>query len=505
MNWYRKLYRPSARKTLAAYVLTIESIKERVADARELMESLKSLHVAEEVALVPAIYWKDEESVTGYLTRFPEHTFSESYLFRCLMGQLATTLSHISVWRQLLESGHEGALVFEDDMYINDVQRFIEVVAEVRQRRELEWVRIHLHKKFRDQILQLRNGGLLVDDPMPWGFATYYISRAGAKKMLSQCHDISTEIDWLPPQMRQHGLLDSKTVTEVVVEHHAFEGDEAELDGRHEIERRWYKQQKSASAIWTSPPVAENAELLRFISRLNNVRQLQRDGVTVLRGIFDKTIVAQARKLVLDNRGLFKNTRPSPSAGHLAGFHLFPALEPLHTMLSGNPVILDFLRFLLKDMSVRSIGLSDITINRSQHWHNDLLRGQYKNHLNGSLSWEVDGGGVYKVLFYLQDGASLKLIRGSHIKPISLNNDRSSEPGEDTDVAIVRVHAGDVAIIDIRSSHRGANESAYASGQWDDNPRILISTVLGGVDCRLTRAMEKGNFHRLMEWMDRNP
>ena len=496
---------PSAPKTLAAYVLAIESIEERAADARKLVESLESLSVAEEVALVPAIYWKDEASVIGFLTRFPEHTFSESYLCKCLVGQLATTLSHISIWRRLLESGHEGALVFEDDMYISDAPKFMEVVAEVRQRKELEWVRIHLHKKFRAQVLQLRDQGLLVNDPMPWGFATYYISRSGAKKMLNLCQNISTEIDWLPPLMRQHGLLDSKTVTGVVVEHHAFDGDEAEFNRRHEIDRLWYTVQKSASTIWTSPPVAENVRLHRFVSRLINIRELRQHGVTVLRGIFDKAAVAQARQLVLDNRDLLKNTRPSPSAGHLAGFHRFPTLEPLHTMLTGNNVILDFLRFLLKGMSVRSIGLSDITINRSQNWHKDLLRGQFKTHLNGSFTWEVDGGGMYKVLFYLQDGASLKVIRGSHIKPILLDNDRYSEPDEDADVAAVMVHAGDVVILDIRSSHRGADESSYASGQWDDDPRILISTALGGVDCKLTRAMEKGNFHRLMEWMDLHP
>ena len=157
----------SESNTLAAYVLVIESLEERVADARELTESLESLGVAKEVAIVPAIYWKDEESVIGYLTRFPEHTFSESYLCKCLMGQLATTLSHISVWRRLLESGHEGALVFEDDMYISDTSQFLDVVAEMQQRRELEWARIHLHKKYRDQVMQLRDGGLLVDDPMP--------------------------------------------------------------------------------------------------------------------------------------------------------------------------------------------------------------------------------------------------------------------------------------------------------------------------------------------------
>jgi hypothetical protein len=29
---------------------------------------------------------------------------------------------------------------------------------------------------------------------------------------------------------------------------------------------------------------------------------------------------------------------------------------------------------------VRTIGLSDITINRSQDWHKDLLRGKYRCH-----------------------------------------------------------------------------------------------------------------------------
>lgn len=495
----------SKQKTLAAYVLAIESIEERVTHARELIESLESLRVAEEVALVPAIYWKDEESVIGYLTQFPEHTFAESYLRGdCLMGQLATTLSHISVWRRLLESAHEGALVFEDDIYISDIPRFMEVIAEVQQRRGLEWVRIHLYKRYRDEVLQLRGNGLLVDDPMRSGFAAYYISRTGAKKMLARCHNISKPIDRLPLRMRQDGLLDSKTVTVVVVKHHAFEGDESGLQGRSEKEIK-YDVQKSASVIYASPPVSENVELLRFISRLSNVKQLQRDGTTVLRGIFDKATVVQARQLVLDNRSLFKNTRPSPSAGHLPSFHRFPALELLHTMLSGNPIILEFLRFMLGGMGVRSIGLSDITINRSQHWHTDLLRGSFKTHMNGSRPWDVDGGGVYKVLLYLQDGASLKTVSGSHIKPISLDDDHYSEPCENANINTIRVHAGDIVIMDIRSTHCGAEESAYASGQWDDNPRILISTMLGGIDCWLTRAMETGNFYRLMKWMDSNP
>ena len=172
-------------------------------------------------------------------------------------------------------------------------------------------------------------------------------------------------------------------------------------------------------------------------------------------------------------------------------------------MLTGNSVIKDFLEFMLKGSSVRSIGLSDITINRSQHWHNDLLRGKYQTYLDKSINWEV-GGGVYKVLFYLQDSASLKYIKGSHIKPIALDDDRYAEPGKEDEVAAIRVHAGDVVIMDVRCSHRGADESVYASGKWDDNPRILISTVLGGIDYRLTRDMEAGNSQRLLDWDERH-
>jgi hypothetical protein len=52
--------------------------------------------------------------------------------------------------------------------------------------------------------------------------------------------------------------------------------------------------------------------------------------------------------------------------------------------------------------------------------------------------------------------------------------------------------------MDIRCSHCGADEAVYAAGQWDENPRILVSTALGAMNGNLTRAMERGNFHRLI-------
>jgi hypothetical protein len=91
-----------------------------------------------------------------------------------------------------------------------------------------------------------------------------------------------------------------------------------------------------------------------------------------------------------------KNTRPTPSSRHLAGFHRYPELESLHGQLAGNKKVLNFMKLVLGVQQVRSIGLSDITINRSQNWHKDLLRGKYESYLNGVEIWDCDSAGVYK-------------------------------------------------------------------------------------------------------------
>ncbi len=236
------------------------------------------------------------------------------------------------------------------------------------------------------------------------------------------------------------------------------------------------------------------------------LQQLREDGFTVLNGIFEASAVAAARQQILDNLCLFKNTRPTPSSRHLAGFHRFPPLESLHSSLSNHPAVLGLLRELLPGATVQSIGLSDITVNRSQRWHKDLLRGRFSQYLDESaLRWDEHGAGVYKALLYLQKGSSLRIVRGSHLEPGSLEDDRHSEPNDPDRVAIVAVEAGDVVIMDIRCSHCGADESAYIDGQWDEEPRMLVSTALGDQNHPLTRAMEIGNFYRLLDWVDRNP
>ena len=550
---------------IAAYILAIESIEERFTDAKNLAVSLKPLEVFQEISIVPAIFWKAPQTIVEFLTRFPEYTFTQKFLLKGKIGQVATALSHISIWRRLIESEHNGALIFEDDIYVSDVPQFVKTMDALKKNQDVDWVRVHLLRGYLDMALKKTNDSFFIDDTLPFGFAAYYVSKSGAKKMLEHCHNMNAPIDWLPPLMKKRGDLSTKALLDNIVEHHEFNGGAHELAKRHKIELRSGRPQKSPSSIWTSPPVSANIQLYSFLldqtktwvskntsakelkdsrrptkpqggsNRLSaaviceqkdhwmfspivsetdllqpaardfNVNELRQNVITVLTAVFDKQSVQRSREDVLSNRCLLKKTRVTPSSGHLAGFHRFPALEPLHTMLTCHPSINRFLEVVLDREKVRSIGLSDITINRSQTWHKDLLRGKFRHYLDGVLNWDIDGGGVYKILFYLQDSTSLKYIKGSHLTAVSLENDKQLEPTDDTLVSSITVSAGDIVIMDIRCSHKGTDESFYADGQYDANPNILISTMLGGVNRQLTTAMEIGNFHRLQEWMVRFP
>jgi hypothetical protein len=236
-----------------------------------------------------------------------------------------------------------------------------------------------------------------------------------------------------------------------------------------------------------------------------HVAELKSEGFTTLSGVCRPSDIESARELILANRHLMKNTRPTPSSGHLAGFHRYPCLEPLHTMLTSLAGVDEVVREALNGSEPQTIGLSDITINRSQQWHKDLLRGEFMQYLDAnSLRWDLNGTGVFKILLYLQQGSSLKIISGSHLRSRSLDDDRHSQPCEGETISTVPVEPGDVVIMDIRCSHRGADESAYIQGQWDDNLRILVSTAIGAENHPLTHAMEKGNFARMTAWMARH-
>jgi hypothetical protein len=132
------------------------------------------------------------------------------------------------------------------------------------------------------------------------------------------------------------------------------------------------------------------------------------------------------------------------------------------------------------------------------------LRGEYQSFLQDVDVWGEEGGGVFRILLYLQDSSSLKIVKGSHLEPVALDKDEHCEPDDDSRVMSVSVEEGDIAVMDVRTSHCGSPEHVFQSEEFTVNPRAMVATTLGMVDGRLTDAMEAGNARRLMDWQERH-
>ena len=116
------------------------------------------------------------------------------------------------------------------------------------------------------------------------------------------------------------------------------------------------------------------------------------------------------------------------------------------------------------------------------------------------MCWGPEGGRCLKALVYLQDRTSLKVLPGSHLRPVPLSDDVACIPDDKQDVLLVDVRVGDVVLTDIRLVHRGATEEETLASGVDQEPKILLSTVFGALGAPLTSAMQLGNAHRMVDW-----
>ncbi len=247
-----------------------------------------------------------------------------------------------------------------------------------------------------------------------------------------------------------------------------------------------------------------NSEMIHTPSSLDvTLDEVRRTGAGVIEGVFGPDEVARARQLIMDHADAMPNTRPYPGARHLAGFHRFPALEPLHRMLTGNPLVQAAMAGLCGG-SYRTIGLSDITVDRSQQWHKDLLRGEFTRYLGEPPYCPAWHGTVFKVIAYLQDTRSLRIVPGSHRVDIDLANDAAAIPSTETATQAIAASLGDAVIIDICTTHCGSPESVFLEADKGAPPKILVSTVFGRSQAPLTDRLELGNAARMNHWTRRH-
>ena len=236
---------------------------------------------------------------------------------------------------------------------------------------------------------------------------------------------------------------------------------------------------------------------------MNLLDDLSTRGFCKLEGVFSTEDLGWFRRRVLSHTHLMRNTRPTKSALHLAGFCRYSSLRSLENEILENTAVVKFFGQLFGTDTPTTIGLSDITINRSQHWHTDLLRGKYRHYLDDIDIWGGVGG-CYKLLLYLQPGDSLRVRPGSHHQPMDLRSDLNAIPDNTENVCRVSVNAGDIVVMDLRLVHRGSSEGQMQK-LGNQEKKILISTVVCGSSFPMRAPMQQGNAHRLKDWDKKHP
>jgi len=233
---------------------------------------------------------------------------------------------------------------------------------------------------------------------------------------------------------------------------------------------------------------------------MDKIYQLKMSGFCILSGVFNNLEINQMRDEVIANLKNMAKTQNLDQSYHLAGFHRYPSLSRLHSNIASNQRINVALKDFYGAEDYITIGLSDVTINRSQHWHTDLLRGKYSTHLESTDPWDQHNTPCLKALVYLQAGRGLSVLSGSHQIRTPLNDKNISTELNLKNSQQIEVASGDVVLMDIRLIHRGSTEIEMNSQQLVSKPKILVSTVFGKVNMPITMAMQTGNLFRNIDW-----
>ncbi len=232
---------------------------------------------------------------------------------------------------------------------------------------------------------------------------------------------------------------------------------------------------------------------------MEEAEKLRKSGYCVLPNLFDPAEIHDMRESVLANTHRMAKTRSQKQSLHLAGFHRYPSLSNLHAKISSNEVINKIINEFYGAENYYTIGLSDITINRSQHWHTDLLRGKYSTFLDNVDPWRSENDTCIKALVYLQPGRSLRIIEESNRQKMPLNDDDLKRSTQLENAKQLELNAGDVILMDIRAVHRGSTDEEINSLP-ENAQKILISTVFGKINSQFALAMQSGNLSRNTDW-----
>jgi hypothetical protein len=145
---------------------------------------------------------------------------------------------------------------------------------------------------------------------------------------------------------------------------------------------------------------------------------------------------------------------------------------------------------------------NDVTSQHLTRWHKDRLNdhpvlGRFRRDYEARDPWSGGAYNIFKALVYLQDGAALDVVPGSHVDP-AINA---------TGARTINVTVGDVILFDQRLTHRGHSQDTEVSRVLQslasrEHRRMLVTMAIAYADSdhldgftRGTRARQQAIFH----------
>lgn len=118
---------------------------------------------------------------------------------KLLKGQIACSLSHISVWSEIIEQKIPYAIVLEDDAFVNDAENFLLTIKSTLNELPSDWEYVNLyvcerHRRDDDDV-QIAGATMINKSYYTWGTVGYMVSEKGAKRLRNELSLIRAPVD----------------------------------------------------------------------------------------------------------------------------------------------------------------------------------------------------------------------------------------------------------------------------------------------------------------------
>lgn len=203
---------------------------------------------------VPAI---DGRSVPhSELNAVYSHTLNNlRYNYDLTQGEIACYMSHRKAWQHLIDSGHQAAIILEDDIVLEPLfAQLHHAVEALNASAYANWDVIKLAQPFKPKeamLLDTFGQFQLVDyKKPPMGGCGYLLSRQGAKKLLKRVpffRPVDVDLQW----QWETGAHVLGLLPYTVDNSHTHESDIFSVANRHEVKRRsWVRLKEQWRFFW---------------------------------------------------------------------------------------------------------------------------------------------------------------------------------------------------------------------------------------------------------------